>query len=380
MLGASRWYTLRRVTMPMLLPAFISAALIVFMVSMSSFSAPYMLGGRYRVLSMQIYMSKLNGDLEMAATQSVILGGISVLVVLVLRWYEGRSQYASTGKGLGLRPIAMSKGATRHMAVVASLIFSLILILPHVMLVIISLVPVGTWTWQTLPPILNLENYGYLFSNPNLWVPVRNSVVMAGAATLAGVLFALVASYLITKGRFVGRPLLDAFIMVPWALPGTIIAISMIVAFNRPTPMTLGNVLVGTFWLLPLAYFINLMPLVVRSTSASLQQLDNSLIECALSLGANWVMLFRRVILPIVMPGVLSGALLMFVHGFGEFTMSILLYVADNRPMSIGVLERMQFFELGQAAVLGVVQVLMMMAVLIITRQFLGNRADQVYY
>ncbi|OUM93679.1 MAG: iron ABC transporter permease, partial [Firmicutes bacterium ZCTH02-B6] len=379
-LGASRWYTLRRVTLPMLVPALVAASLIVFMVSMSSFSAPYMLGDRFRVLSIQIYLSKLNGNMEMAATQSVVLGAICIIIVLALRWYENRSQYASTGKGIGLRPIPMRSGAARSVAVVLSVLFSLVLLLPHIMLFIISLVPTGTWTWQTVPPVLSFVNYSFLFTRPDLWAPVKNSIIMAGMATVAGVLFALVASYLVTKGRFVGRQLIDALIMIPWALPGTIIAISMIIAFNRPLPITFGRVLVGTFWILPLAYFVNLIPLIVRSTSASLQQLDNSLIEAALTLGASWFTVFRRVILPIVMPGVLSGALLMFVQGFGEFTSSILLYIADNRPISIGILERLQFFHLGEAAVLGIVQVILMMIVLVVTRHWLGNRSHQAYF
>lgn len=379
-LGASSWYAFRRVTLPLLVPSFIAAALIVFMNSMSSFSAPYMLGGRFRVLSMQIFVSKLNGDMEMAATQSVILGLICIMIVIALRWYEGRTQYASSGKGIGVRPIQMTGGATRYVAMSFSVLLSVLLLLPHLMLVIISLVPEGTWTWQTLPPVLNLENYGLVTARPALWTPIRNSIVMAGMATGAGVVFAMIASYLVTKGRFVGRQFLDALIMLPWALPGTIIAISMIVAFNQPLPITFGRILVGTFWLLPLVYFINLMPLIVRSTSASLQQMDNSIIESALTLGAGWVTVFRRIILPIVMPGVLSGALLMFVHGFGEFTTSILLYVVDNRPVSIGILERMQFNELGQAGVLGVLQVVMMMIVLVVTRHYLGSRTQQAYY
>ncbi|MBO8142394.1 MAG: iron ABC transporter permease [Firmicutes bacterium] len=379
-LGASRWYTLRRVTVPLLLPAFVAASLIVFMVSMSSFAAPYMLGGRFRVLSMQIFVSKLNGDMDMAAAQAVILGMICILVVLALRAYEGRSQYTFAGKGLGIRAVPITRGSARHLAFLGGVLLSLVLMLPHIMLVIIALVPQGTWTWQTLPPVLAFDNFRFLFTRPDLWLPVRNSVLMAGIATVAGVIFALVASYLLTKGRFRGRGLLDALVMVPWALPGTIIAISMIIAFNRPLPTTFGKVLVGTVWMLPLAYFINFMPLIVRATSASLQQLDNSLIESALTLGASWFTVFRRVILPIVMPGVLSGALLMFVQAFGEFTMSILLYVVDNRPISIGILERMQFFELGEAAVLGVLQVVLMMIVLIITRRYLGARATQAFF
>lgn len=379
-LGASRGYILRRVTLPMLLPALVAAALIVFMVSMSSFSAPYLLGGTFRVLSLQIFVSKLNGDLQMAATQSVILSAISILVLLVMRWYEGRAQYTATGKGLGIRPVDMPKGAARIAAVVVSVLLAVLMVLPHLMLVVMSLVPEGTWTYQTLPPVLGFDNYRALLTRGDLWSPVRNSLVMSAAATGIAVLFSMVASYLITKGRFVGRPLLDALIMIPWALPGTIIAISMIIAFNRPVPMTLGRVLVGTTWLLPLAYFVRLMPLVVRSTSASLQQLDGALVEAALTLGARWLMVFRRIILPIVMPGVLSGALLMFVQAFGEFTMSILLYVVDNRPVSIGVLERMQFFRLGEAAVLGVVQVVLMTLVLVAVNRFLGVRAAQAYY
>src|SRR5690625_6764789 len=94
---------------------------------------------------------------------------------------------------------------------------------------------------------------------------------------------------------------------------------NMILAYNKPSVFSFGKILVGTFWILPLAYFIRFIPLVVRSTNAVLEQMDDSIEEAAQNLGAKWFYTFRRVVLPIIMPGVLSGTLLAFVQAIGEF-------------------------------------------------------------
>src|SRR5690625_6013009 len=124
---------------------------------------------------------------------------------------------------------------------------------------------------------------------------------------------------------------------------------NMILAYNKPSVFSFGKILVGTFWILPLAYFIRFIPLVVRSTNAVLEQMDDSIEEAAQNLGAKWFYTFRRVVLPIIMPGVLSGTLLAFVQAIGEFPTSVLLYTLSNRPISIEIMNQLRMFNMGRS-------------------------------
>jgi iron(III) transport system permease protein len=376
-LGASRFTVFRKVTLPLLTPAIVAASLLVFMTSMASFSAPFLLAGGYRVLSLQIYFSKLNGNLEMAATQSVILSIVSISFLLFMRWYEGRRDYRMSTKGIGAHRSEVKNPFLKWSLVSLGVVAVIILLLPHFTILLLSLVPDGTWTYQTYPSVFNFENYKLLMEDPNIWKPVKNSLMLALIATLGNLVFGVLTSYVLVKRKFYGKNLLDILVMIPWALPATVVGMNLIFAFNEPTPFTFGNILVGTFWILPLAYFIRHIPLVVRSTNASLEQLDDSLEEAARSLGAKWWYTFRKVVLPIVMPGVLSGTLLAFVQAVGEFPTSVLLYTLSNRPISIEIMNQLRMFNMGQAAAYGMIQIILIAIVLIISNKFLGVKAER---
>jgi iron(III) transport system permease protein len=151
----------------------------------------------------------------------------------------------------------------------------------------------------------------------------------------------------------------------------------LIFAFNEPSVFSFGQILVGTFWILPLAYFIRHIPLVVRSTNAVLEQLDDSIEEAARNLGAKWFYTFRRVIFPIIMPGVLSGTLLAFIESVGEFPTSVLLYTISNRPISIEIMNQLRMFNMGQAAAYGMIQITLIVIVLFISNKFFGIKAEK---
>jgi iron(III) transport system permease protein len=351
--------------------------LLVFMTSMASFSAPFLLAGGYRVLSLQIYFSKLNGNLEMAATQSVILSIVSISFLLIMRWYEGRRDYRMSTKGIGAHRSEVKNPFLKWSLVSLGVVAVIILLLPHFTILLLSLVPDGTWTYQTYPSVFNFENYRLLMEDPNIWKPVKNSLMLACIATLGNLVFGVLTSYVLVKRKFYGKNLLDILVMIPWALPATVVGMNLIFAFNEPTPFTFGNILVGTFWILPLAYFIRHIPLVVRSTNASLEQLDDSLEEAARNLGAKWWYTFRKVVLPIVMPGVLSGTLLAFVQAVGEFPTSVLLYTLSNRPISIEIMNQLRMFNMGQAAAYGMIQIMLIAIVLMISNKFLGVKTER---
>lgn len=377
-LGASQWFRFRTVTLPLLTPALGGAALLVFMTSMNSFSAPFIFGGGFRVLSLGIYNAKLNGDMPMAVTQTVVLSGFSIGFLLWMRYYEGKRQYAMSVKGVAARRREVQRPWLRFLIGGVGILLVTILLLPHLTILLLSFVKDGTWTHQILPTVYTTENYGRLFEDSTVWEPIRNSINMSLIATVFDLTIGVGAAYLVVKGKFRGRRLLDALVMIPWALPGTVVAINLIVAFSQPTPFSFGQALVGTYWLLPLAYFLRHLPIIFRASSAAFEQLDDSLEEAARNLGAGWFYTFRRVTLPLIGPGVLAGALLAFVTALGEFVASILLYVYGNRPISVEILSQLRQFNMGSAAAYGMLLLILVSVVLLASNALskgVGNRS-----
>jgi iron(III) transport system permease protein len=164
--------------------------------------------------------------------------------------------------------------------------------------------------------------------------------------------------------------------MLPFAIPGTVIAVNLIVTFNRPDPVSFGQVLVGTFWILPLAYFIRHIPLIVRSTVSALEGYDERLTEASFDLGAGPATTFRRVMLPVVGPGILAGTLLTFVAALGEFVSSILLYTFDSRPISVEILSQLRLYDFGAAAAYSVLLMALVGASTLVVRR-LGATPDR---
>ena len=179
---------------------------------------------------------------------------------------------------------------------------------------------------------------------------------MSAIAALAALLWSFcVATLLVRKGKRRWKRLLSWLILVPWALPGTVVAVSIAEAYGKPSLLLGSFILVGTFWILPVAYFLRFMPLVVRAVQASMEQIDAALDEAASSLGARWWQRFTRVTLPLVWPGAVAGTLLAFVIALGEYVASVLVFVPDNRPISIAIASELRDFNLGTAAAYGVV-------------------------
>lgn len=379
-LGASRLMVFRRITLPLLTPALVGASLLVFMISMASFSAPFLFAPDYRVLSLQIYFSKVNNDMDMVGTQTVILSVISIGFLLIMQWYSGRHQYAMISKGIAPYQTELKGRFGRYFMGFLGCLIVIILLLPHLAIFLMSFVKDGSWTWQILPSEYTTENYKNLFTKPGVLEPIVNSLKMASLATTGNLIFGVISAYLLAKRQFIGRRLLDILIMVPWALPGTVVAMNLIIAFNKPGIFTAGQILTGTFWILPIAYFVRHIPLVFRSTYASFQQLDNSLEESARNLGASWFYAFRRVVIPMVMPGIFAGTLLAFVTAIGEFVSSILLYIPTNKPISVEIysqLDRLSNF--GTASAYSVLLIVLVSAVLIFSGKILKVRTTRIF-
>lgn len=345
-LGASGFEKLTQVTLPMLAPSLIGASLVTFMSSMASFSAPYIFGGGVRVLAVEILNAKLNGNMPMALVETVLLATTSLTVLFVLQWYEGRRKYSAVGKGVGVRRTRLTSKTAKFVAGVAGTIVVTFLLLPLVMVLLMSFVKDGTWTTELLPPIYTSENYIKLFREPAFFEPIRNSLWMSGVATAANLIWGLMATFWLRRRKGSVRRFADAMIILPWALPGTVVALSMIESFPR--------MLAGTVAILPIVYFIRNIPLIARAIDASFAQVDPSVEEASATLGASPLYTIRRVVLPMVLPGAIAGSVLAFITSLGEFVSSIMVYVYSNRPISIEILSQLRQFNFGAASAYGV--------------------------
>jgi iron(III) transport system permease protein len=363
-LGADRRATLWRVIVPLLRPSLVGAAMLTFMTALGSFSAPYIFGGGFRVMTTQIVATKLNGDLPLAMVETVALALVAIVGLVILRRTEGDDILVALGKGIAPRPRPIRRASVRWLAAGAGWGLAVLLLLPHLTLALVSLVPYGAWTTEILPPVINFDNYRRLFSEAERLRPMLNSLWMAALSTAVAVALALAAGWLVVRRRVALRRAIEGLLALPWALPGTVFAIALATTFSVHAPLRLRVVLVGTAVILPLAYLVRALPLTGRGILASYRQLDPSLEEAAASLGAGRWRTLARVTLPQLKPGLAAGASLAFVAALGDIVASIVLYTYETRPVSIEILSSLRLSETGVAAAFGVVLMLVSAVVL----------------
>ncbi len=367
-LGASRWRIFTRVVLPLLRPALAGAALLVFLTSLASFSAPYLFGGGFRVMTTQIVSTRLNGDDRLAMVETLALTAIALVGLVLVRWVDAEGVIGgSKGAPPAARPIA-SRRARRTLSAVAWLLAGFLL-LPHATLLLVSLVPLGTWTNEALPPAYTLGNYVALVSDPVRARPLMTSLWMAVAATAGAVAIGLAVGALVVRRRVPTARLLEWLVALPWAVPGTVFAIALATAFSVHSPATLRFILVGTPVILPLAYLVRNLPLAGRALLAGYRRLDPSYEEASASLGAGGTRTLRRVVIPLLRSSLVAGATLAFVAGFGDFVTSVLLYTYDTRPISLEILGSLRSSDVGVAAAYGVVLMCVSAAVFLATSE-----------
>jgi iron(III) transport system permease protein len=353
-LGAGTWRTFRRVTLPLLAPSLWGAALLTFMTALASFSAPYVFGGSFRVMTTQIVATKLNGDLPTAMLETVALAVLALIGFVVVRRQEGDRLTFTVGKGMARRARRIEHPLARRAAATLGWTLAFLLLLPHLTLIVVSLVPPGTWTTEAIPPAWSLGNYSALFAEAGRLRPLLNSLWMAAVATAGAVGVALFAAHLVVRRRVL-RGTIETLLALPWAVPGTVVAIGLATLLSVDRPLAGRWVLVGTAVILPLAYLVRSLPLTGRSLLAGYRQLDPALEEAAESLGAGPWRRLTRVTLPLLKPAIAAGASLAFVTALGDFVTSVLLYTYDTRPIAIEILASLRLADVGVAAAFGVV-------------------------
>jgi iron(III) transport system permease protein len=371
-LGAGRIRTLRRVVLPLLYPALGGGALLTFMTALASFSAPYIFGGGFRVMTTQIVATRLNGDDQLAMIETVSLTLVALAGLWLLRGSRVVESPAGGRKGVAPALVPIRRPAVRVVLAAVGWGLALVLLLPHLTLLLVSFVPAGTWTTEPLPPAYTWRNYLTLIQDPVRARPLFNSLWLASSATVAAVGIAVLAGIVSVRRRERVGGAIQGLLALPWAVPGTVFAIALATAFSIRAPLAGRFILVGTLWILPLAYLVRNLPITSRAVVAGFRALDPSLDEAAATLGAGRWRTMRRVTLPLLRPALVAGASLAFVTAFGDFVTSVVLYTYDTRPISMEILSSLRQSDVGVAAAYGVVLMAVSAAVFAVGAE-LGN-------
>jgi iron(III) transport system permease protein len=358
-LGASFWRVLRTVTLPLLVPGIFSSAILVFMFNLSAFGTPALLeGGKlfYRGVSMLApeAIIQILGmfDWGMGTTLAMAMLVPSVLLFVWQERYVSRRSFV-TVTGM---PSAFSDRPTPP-AVKWSL-FALCLGTSVVILamyaVIVGAAFTRTWgvnysfTWRHFETALGASRGS-----------IQNSIVLSLAGALAAAGLGLLIGYMVVRKDFPGKKGLDFVSMLPYALPGIIFGLGFAVAFNRGL-----LVLTGTWAIIFLNHAIRRMPFALRSSVASLQQIDPSLEEASADLGASWPRTFFRITLPLLKPSLYAGITFSFIKTMTDITAVIFLVSPRWKLMSIDIYNYVMAGRLGVAAALSTIMVAVVLVIL----------------
>ncbi len=373
MSGASRWKVFRMVTLPLVRPAIVASVLIMVVRSLESFEVPALLGlqnGIY-VFTSRIYFTLRTYPVDLGSAGALASGLLALAVLGVFlsnRVGRGSRSYQTvTGKGFRPRPIPLGR-LRPLMGVLIVAYFAVTVVLPLAVLLWASVLRFYQAPSQEALASMTLDNYRQLFGATAAGRALRNSLILGfGAATAVMILMA-VAAWLVVRSRVPGRQLVDHLSFLPLVVPGLVLGLGLSFVYLRsPIPIY------GTLFILLIAYVTRYMPYGMRYAVTSLQQISSELEESAQVSGAGWWPTFRRVLLPLMAPGLIAGWVYIFVVSFRELSSSILLYSPGNEVLSILIFEQ---FENGQFTVLSALGVIMVvtLAVLVTIAYKLGAK------
>lgn len=342
-LGSPKLRRLLTVTLPVVLPSIAAGAIIVFMTSLADFGTPMLIGEGYKVLPVLIYeeyMSEMGGNANLASALSVIIVGCSTFVLLLQRWLISKKNYTMTT----MRPpiVVELSGFKRVLVSLPVYLVAGFAILPQVVVLITSFI-------QTKGPIFtggfSLDSYKNILYR--LSKPISNTFLYSATAIVFIIIFGMLLAYLILRKKGKTAVALDILVMFPYVIPGSVLGISLLVAFNK-SPL----LLTGTPLILIVAYVIRKLPFTVRSSSAFLHQMDPGIEEASISLGVSPMKTFVKITARIMAPGVISGAILSWITCINELSSSIMLYTGKTATIAVSVYTEVVRNSFGTAAAL----------------------------
>jgi iron(III) transport system permease protein len=377
-LGASRWHTFRRVTLPLLAPGIASAFLLLFVEALADLGNPLVLGGNFTVLASRMYIAIVGEyNLTAGSVLAVMLLVPALVVYFVHRYYSNKASIVSVS----------GKPSGRHADIRSRWVRWLLLGTVLAIVILISLlygtIVLGSFTKLLgVNHTLTLEHYESIIFGYGLKA-VTDTVTLSAIATPVAGLLGVIVAFLVVRRRFVGRAALDFGLMLGVAVPGTIFGIGYLLAFNTPTEilgitiipkLTGGAALLGGAMAIVMVYVLRSAPGGLRSGVSSLQQIDPAIEEASTSLGANQAHTFRRITLPLIRPAFLAGLIYSFARSMTAISAIIFLTTPNVRIMTAQILNETDAARYGSAYAYSVLLIVIVLGAIGLMSLLVGTR------
>ena len=373
MSGASILQIAWKITLKLAWPAAAGSLLILLVRALESFEVPALLG---LPVGIQVYTSAIYQAIHQYPSQIGLAAAYAITLLLITCvgiYLQSRLAYHSsrfsTVTGKGFRPRTVDLGGWRYFtAGLFILYFVVIVLLPFLVLVWSSLQRFySPPSWAALSRV-SLDSYRTILDYPQFWSTVSNSLILSFTTTTAVMLMGAIISWVIVRTKIPGRWLLDNIASLPLVFPGLVLGLSIMICY-----LYIDIGVYGTLWIMLIAYVTRFLPYGTRYVSTSMLQIHKELEESAAMSGASWAMTFRRVVLPLLKPGLLAGWIYVLIVSIRELSSSILLYSPGTEVVSIMIWELWQNGQYVELSALGVMLIILLFCLVMIA-QLLGKR------
>ncbi len=374
--GASSLETLRKVTLPILRPAILSSFCLVIVRSLAAFAVPSMIGmpGRIYVLATHIYRIIAIGyatDYGMAAAVGMSALVTSITLIYVYRRLTAESEKYVTISGRGYRPALINLRKSKYPLCAVVCLFSFVLIaLPVLVLFYTSILPYSMIpSWKAVS-MMSWDNWTTVLKDPISLISLKNSIFLGIAGATLGILLSIFVSYIIVRIRTRGSGLLESLVFLSFSFPGIVIGVGFMWFFVR-TP------LYATIWALLIGYIATYLPYGVRPLTSAFIQVHNELEESSRVCGAGILYTLRRIVIPLLAPGIVSGWILMAAMFVRELSLSVVLSRPGTEVLAVQILRFAEDGLWGKLSALGIVMIVIS-TTLVVLATAVGSRMAKV--
>lgn len=338
-MGAKPMTVFFKVVLPTFKPTLFALTILTFLTGLSAVSAPLIVGGKefQTINPLIISFAKSNGSRDLAAFLAIMLGLATILLLILLNKVEKGGNYVSVSKTkAGLKKQVITSPVWNVIAHIVAYVLFVIYMLPITLVVLYSFTDALTIKTGNLSlSSFTLANYQELFSNAEFFKPYLVSLLYAALAAFVATVIAIVISRIVHKNTYKFDKFFEYGALIPWILPSTLIALGLMFTFNEPRLIVFNQVLIGTLGIMLIAYIIQKLPFSYRMIRAVFFSIDSDMEEAARSMGASSFYTMVKVIIPFIMPVVLSVMVLNFNSLLSDYDLSVFLYHPLFKPLGV---------------------------------------------
>lgn len=366
-LGCNVFQRVTKIIFPLVMPSLLAGSLLVFMRVFSDFGTPMIIGEGYKTFPVMLYtqfMGEVGTNDGFAASMCLIVIVIALMFFFTQKLLGRKFTYSMTA----LKPMepGTAQGWRKVCVYLAVYLIAFVAALPQLTVLVTSFI--GTINGSLFTGEFTLDNYRNIFAKGNT-TAITNSYLFGLAAIVIVVVCGILISYLSVRKRSILTAILDVLTMFPYIIPGSVLGISFLYAFNGP-PFLLG----GTALIIIISLSIRRMPYTIRSSTAIIGQISPSIEEASISLGASQMKTFLQVTIPMMLPGVLSGAIMSWITLISELSSSVILYTSKTMTLTVAIYSEVIRSNFGNAAAYSTILTLSSIASLLLFFKLSGKK------